>query len=245
MASVKPIRTEEDYESALERVSELMDALSGPQGQIEDPDYPGRDELDVLVDLIVLYEARHYPIDPPTAIGAIEYEMDERGMTLRDLIPIIGSRSKVSEVLSGKREITMPMARALHRDLGIPAEILLSLPSPSTESPLSDMDPQKFPLNAMAKLGWIRQVPVSEMKHYAREIVDDLIKRAGGQNVALDPLYRKSDHRRMNARTDEYALTAWCLQVMAAANSRDGIGEYRRGTVTEDFLRETNTAKAW
>ena len=145
MAAVKPIRAEEDYEAALERVSELMDTLSGPQGQIEDPNHPDRIELDVLTDLVHLYEARHYPIDPPTPIGAIEYEMDRRGLTLRDLIPIIGSRSKVSEILSGKREITMPMARALHQHLNIPAEILLRDPAADSDDPLSDMGPAEIP----------------------------------------------------------------------------------------------------
>ena len=131
MATVKPIRTEEDYETALTRVSELIDALSGPHGQVEDPNHPARLELDALTDLVELYEARHYPIDPPTAVGAIEFEMDRLGMKPSDLIPIIGSRSKVSEVLSGKREITMSMARALHKRLGIDAETLLQEPLPS------------------------------------------------------------------------------------------------------------------
>ena len=65
MATLKPIRTEEDYEAALARVSELIDALSGPQGQVDDPNHPARLELDVLTDLVELYEARHYPIAPP------------------------------------------------------------------------------------------------------------------------------------------------------------------------------------
>ena len=118
MATLKPIRTEEDYEAALARVSDLIDSLSGPQGQVDDPNHPARLELDVLTDMVELYEARHYPIDPPTAVGAIEYEMDRLGIKSRDLIPIIGSGSKVSEVLSGKREITMPMARELRERSG-------------------------------------------------------------------------------------------------------------------------------
>ena len=128
MATLKPIRTEEDYEVALARVSELMKVVSGPEGQIEDLNHPAVVELDVLVDLVELYEARHYPIDPPTAAGAIEFEMDQRGLTPQDLAPIIGSRSKVSEVLSGKREITMSMARALRERLGIDVETLIQEP---------------------------------------------------------------------------------------------------------------------
>jgi len=113
---IKPIRTEQDYEAALARVDELMDAeLGTPEGE----------ELDVLVDLIEAYESRHVPMGYPSAVEAIQFRMDQDGLSPRDLIPFIGTRAKVSEVLSGKRAITMPMARALHTHLGIPAEVLL------------------------------------------------------------------------------------------------------------------------
>ena len=120
MVTVNPIRTEEDYEAALARVEEIFHAKLGtPEG----------DELDVLTDLIVVYEDKHYPIGPPSLLGAIEFCMEERGLTQDDLIPLIGSRQKVAEVLAGKRDITMPMARALHKHMGIPAESLLQEPT--------------------------------------------------------------------------------------------------------------------
>ena len=112
MANVTPIRTEADYQAALARVNALMDAAAGsPEGE----------ELDVLVDLVALYESRRYQIGHPSPVEAIEFRMDQQGLSARDLVPLIGSRAKVSEVLSGKRGITMSMARALHRHLGIPA----------------------------------------------------------------------------------------------------------------------------
>ncbi len=86
---------------------------------------PEGDELDVLTDLILVYEDKHYPIEPSNLIGAIEFCLEQRGMTDDDLIPMIGSRQKVAEVLSGESDITMPMARSLHEQLGIPAESLL------------------------------------------------------------------------------------------------------------------------
>ena len=125
MLGIRSIRTEEDYEAALARVSDLMDVLSGPEEQVEDLEDPNRIELDVLVDLVELYEAKHHPIEFPSALAAIEFHMDQQGLKQRDLIPYIGGRAKVSEVLSGKRPITMSIARALHRHLGIPADILL------------------------------------------------------------------------------------------------------------------------
>lgn len=116
MADTRPVRTQADYEAALARIDEIMDA---------DPDSPDARELDVLVDLVELYESRHEPMGHPDPVSAITFRMDQAGLEPRDLIPFIGSRAKVSEVLSGKRAITMPMARALHEHLGIPTGVLL------------------------------------------------------------------------------------------------------------------------
>ena len=103
-------------EAALVRIDELMDA---------DPGSPDARELDVLVDLVELYESRHEPMGYPDPVSAIEFRMEQAGLKPHDLIPFIGSRAKVSEVLSGKRAVTKPMARAFHEQLGIPAEVLL------------------------------------------------------------------------------------------------------------------------
>lgn len=120
MGTITPIRTFEDYQEALARIDALMDTAGagGPEDQ----------ELELLVDLVTVYESRHFPIDFPSPVEAIEFRMDQQGLSRRDLVPYIGSRAKVSEVLAGKRAITMSMARALHRHLGIPAEVLLQEP---------------------------------------------------------------------------------------------------------------------
>lgn len=131
MARVRAIRSEEDYDAALARITELMDALSGPEGQVDDPDAPNRIELDILADLVELYEERHRPVGFPDPVSAITFRMDQANLAPRDLVPFIGSRAKVSEVLAGKRAITMPIARALHQHLGIPADVLLQAPGAS------------------------------------------------------------------------------------------------------------------
>lgn len=119
MADIKPIRTEKDYEATMARINELMDAeFESPEGE----------ELDVLVDLVELYESKHTPMGFPGPLAAIEFRMEHGGLSPHDLIPVIGSREMVSEVLSGKRAITMKMARALHTRLGIPADALLREP---------------------------------------------------------------------------------------------------------------------
>ena len=235
MADIRPIRTEQDYEAALARIAELMDALSPSEGQIDDEADPRRVELDVLSDLVEQYEDRHYPIDLPGPVAAIEFQMDQMGMTQRDLIPFIGSRAKVSEVLSGKRPITMAMARALHQHLRIPADILLRAPGATLPHDRPDIDWTRFPLKALAKAGWIPDLP--RLKDHAEELVRGLIDEAGGPEFALAPLYRKNDDRRVNAKTDEYALNAWCWRVIAEAKGRHFSAEYQSGTVTPEFLR--------
>jgi len=224
---VKPIRSEADYEAALARIDALMNAEPGtPEGA----------ELDVLTDLVELYESKHVPIGYPSPVAAIEFRMEQAGLAQRDLVPFIGSRAKVSEVLSGKRQLTMPMARALHDHLGIPAEVLLQDAGPALAEPLAGIQWERFPLETMAKRGWIRKV--SNLRSRAKEVLGELVKRAGGPDVAGAVLYRKSDHARTNAKADPYALRAWCWKVLADANTTRPQAPHRPGTVTFDFLRQ-------
>ncbi len=113
---VKPIRTEADHEAALEEVGALWGAPCGtPEG----------DRLDVLATLIDVYEAKHHPIDPPDPIEAIKFRMEQQGMTRKDLEEMIGTRTRVAEVLNRKRALSIGMIRRLNDRLGIPAEILI------------------------------------------------------------------------------------------------------------------------
>ena len=89
------------------------------------PGTPEGDQLDILATLVEAYEARHHPIEAPDPIAALEYFMEQRGVTRADLVPLLGSRSRVSEILNRKRRLTMEMAWRLHRELGIPAEAVI------------------------------------------------------------------------------------------------------------------------
>ena len=115
---VAPIRTKRDYRRALKEIEALMDAKRGtPEG----------DRLDVLVTLVEAWEAKHYPIDLPDPVAAIKYHMEQQGLAPKDLVPYIGNRNRVYEVLNRKRPLTLKMVWRLHRGLGIPAESLIKV----------------------------------------------------------------------------------------------------------------------
>jgi len=113
---IKPIKSRRDHRRALKAIDGLMHAKRNtPEG----------DRLDVLVALVEVWEAKHYPLDLPDPIEAIKYHMEHKGLGPRDLIPFIGGRNRVYEVLARKRPLTLKMVWRLHEGLGIPAESLI------------------------------------------------------------------------------------------------------------------------
>ncbi len=116
MSDVKPIRTNADYKKALAEARKLWGAKSGTSLG---------DRLDVLATLIDLYETEHYPIDPPDPVEAIKFRMEQQGMTRKDLERMIGTRTRVAEVLNRKRSLSINMIRRLHKELGISADVLI------------------------------------------------------------------------------------------------------------------------
>jgi HTH-type transcriptional regulator/antitoxin HigA len=114
--TIKPIKSERQYRRALKEIEGLMAAKRNtPEG----------DRLDVLVTLVEAWEAKHYPLDLPDPVEAIKYHLESRGLTPNDLVPYIGSRNGVQEVLTRQRPLTLTMIRRLHEGLGIPAESLI------------------------------------------------------------------------------------------------------------------------
>jgi len=114
--NIKPIKTDTDYRAALKEIGALMSAVSeSPEGE----------KLDVLVTLVEAYERKHYPLDLPDPVEAIKFEMEQKGLSFKDLEPMIGKSNRVYEVLTHKRSLTLKMIRRLHEQLGIPAESLI------------------------------------------------------------------------------------------------------------------------
>lgn len=114
--NIKPIKTAEDHQKALARIDELWDA---------EPNTEASDELDILVTLVEAYEEAKYKIDAPDPVEAIKFRMEQEGLKDSDLVPFLGQRSRVSEVLNRKRRLTLPMIRRLHNSLHIPLECLV------------------------------------------------------------------------------------------------------------------------
>ena len=116
MKNLKPLRSEADYERALAEVERLWGAKAGT---------PRGDRLEILATLIDSYEAANYPMDPPDPVEAIKFRMEQQGLTRKDLEKVLGSRTRVSEVLNRKRGLSIEMIRQLHAKLGISADVLI------------------------------------------------------------------------------------------------------------------------
>ena len=117
--NIKPIKTDTDYRAALIEVETLMMA---------EPNTPEGEKLDILVTLIEAFERKHFPLDLPDPIEAIKFEMEQKGLSVKDLEPMIGKSNRVYEVLNRKRSLTLKMIWKLHQELGIPAESLIKQP---------------------------------------------------------------------------------------------------------------------
>ena len=231
MAHVRPIKTEADRVAALARIDALMD--------LDDRCAADTEELAVLAELVEAYERKHFPIELPTVVEAIRFRMEQLGLEPRDLAPHIGSRGKVSEVLSGKQPLSLAMIRALHKNLGIPAEVLLqeqaSKFAPSAlHDDLSLIEWKRLPLLEMSKRGWCGVV--NRLREKAEEIGRELLTAAGGQDAVPAPLWRRGDNRSPNAKADPYALFAWTIRVLGVARSEPLSTVYRPNTVSPDFL---------
>ncbi len=115
--NIRPIKSEEDYQNAITRIAELWGAAK---------DTARGDELDLLITLVEAFEMKHYAIAPPDPIDAIKFRMEQMGMNNADMVKYLGSQSRVSEILNGKRKLTLNMIKSLYKELKIPAEVLLA-----------------------------------------------------------------------------------------------------------------------
>ena len=224
MMQAKIIKTESEYDKALSRIDELMDAIPGTSEG---------DEFELLVTLVELYEAQEYAIDLPDAVSAIKFRMEQQGLKQKDLVLYIGSKSKVSEVLSGKRPLSLSMIRKLHAGLGISAEVLLQEQGANLPVIPEGLKWQGFPLAEMLKRKWINfKGTLPEAKEHAEELLGIWVAPLGAD--ALQPTLLKQ-HIRGRNNGNPYSLAAWRIRVSLLAFEQN-IPDYTSGTVDHDFM---------
>lgn len=232
MFNIKIIKSESEHEIALARLMELMDV--DPQ-----EDSVEANEIEVLALLIEEYERQHYLMDPPDPIEAIKFRMDQSNFKNKDLITYIGSASKVSEVLSGKRSLSLKMIRKLSAGLGISADVLIREPVQHKVSSL-EVDWDLFPVSEMKKYNYFPSFSGSliELKEYAAEHIGKFFNQCDGFDLK-PALLRSTAHLRSNEKTmDEYALWAWQAKVLQKVKSEHLDVDFIQGTVTKSWLEQ-------
>lgn len=204
---IKPIKTEEDYQEALSLLEELIDA--SPEANTTEAE-----QLDVLSSLIQSYEDDRYRIDTPSAIDAIKFVMEQRDLEPKDLIPYIGSKGRVSEVLSGKRSLSIEMIRSLEAGLGIPAKVLIKRPQLSDDAGYDSWDIKVF--EEMKKRGYFEGLKEStkEKSTLLKQFFESI-----NHPTAVQALLRQSSYR--TSTTDKTALAAWTGFVIKKADEID------------------------
>lgn len=233
--TIKIIKTEAANNKALKRIEHLMGTAR--------PGTSEGDELELLTTLVELYEKENAPILPPSPVEAIRFRMDQMDLTNRGLVPILGSKSRVSEVLSGKRPLTLSMIRALRKHLDIPADVLVDSPEELPQEP-TGIQWENYPLKELVHRGWFQGLKrwKKEFSAQAEELMRNLHERAGGGPFCTPAAcFRKGSRR--NAKADPYALHAWILCVKATATQflrehRSELGAFDPKRLDDDFFRE-------
>jgi len=224
MDKIKSIKTEQDYSEALKLIEELMNLDP-------DPDSDEGQQLSVLATLIKEYEAKSFPKTLPNPVEAIKFRMEQEGLQPSELEPYIGSRGRVSEILSGKRPLTLEMMRALEAGLGIPAKVLIQKPD-------QNLDPQDQQwdmalVKTMTKRGYFGNVSLK--KFDKEELIRNFFSllQSQAQPVAL---FRKTNFRSL-PRTDKKALSAWMIRVLEKAKKLKPPVKYKHGIIDIAFMQ--------
>ena len=220
------IKTEADYKLAMKEAGRLI-AMDPSPGTSD------AERLDLISLLIENYEKEYFPFELPSAIDAIKFRMEEQGLKQRDLSPFIGNRSKVSEVLSGKRALTIQMVRALNKGLRIPLGVLMQEQRLAGENEFA-VDWERFPLKDMLNKGWLKATS-QELRNDRAVLLEHFFTQIGG-TVELPSLCRRTFVERSGKTMDRYALLAWTARVLIKAKDID-LPPYRIQNVDDNFFR--------
>jgi HTH-type transcriptional regulator / antitoxin HigA len=222
--NIRPVNSEHAYDEAIKRIEKLWGAESAtPEG----------DELDVLLTLVRVYEKENHPVPPPTPIEAISFVMDQRGMKQADLVPYIGSRSKVSEILRGKRTLSLSMIRSLHTHLSIPAEILI-VDGMDFPSDGEGVKWNSFPVTEIVNRGWVTGL---DPKTQAEEIMRELASQACADSDFTEQnraCLRQGARR--NEKDDPYSIDAWILGVLSQVETIETGIKFNQDILDKNFI---------
>jgi HTH-type transcriptional regulator/antitoxin HigA len=225
MIEIKVIKTENDYREALKSIEMLM--ANDP-----DPESTEGEQLELLSTLVADYESKAFPATLPDPVEAIKFRMEQADLKPADLVPFIGSKSRVSEILSGKRKLTVDMMRALEAGLGIPAKVLLGQPEQDENSQYRNWDVRV--LKEMKSRGYFGKAPFKIQN--AGELVKQFFEPVCSPSQLLGML-RQSSYR-SSPRTDRRALAAWSGAVLRKAKKIKVSTKYKKGTVNLAFMQE-------
>lgn len=228
MTKAKLIKTDSDYKKTLIRIDEIFDAVPGTEEG---------DELDLLVTLVELYEKQKYYIEAPDPVSAIKFRMEQQGLKGKDLIPYIGNKSKVSEVLTGKRSLSLSMIRKLNEGLGIPAEVLIKEPQKELPDSIIMEHGKNFPFTEMFRKGWFRKFfdgSLTEAKSLAEELIVNFI---GDFKIKdFEMCYNRKTNTVIDEKTNDI-LMAWRIRVMRIA-SAEKLPIWNNEILSDDFFAE-------
>ncbi len=222
-----PITTEEEYESTMARLIKTLNSESGDSSRSELPD---------LIERVKAYEDEHYPIEFPDALSAIEFHMDQTGLSLKDIAPCFGSINKARDVLAGRRELTLSMKRSLHEMFQIPADVLLGEPNKDFHPDVNQDEIKRFPWNEIRRKGWV--TPWNDWKDRKEEMYIELARLEQGIPAPSSVLLRKSGKYRGKSDANHHAVQAWCMRVANIASDNPTTGAYVSGSITHELMRK-------
>lgn len=229
--SPRVIRTEEQYHLYFSEVERLLSLALTPGSEESE-------RLELLTVLIEDYENSNYAIAPVDPIDAIKFRMEEKGLRQVDLAPYFGTKSRVSEVLSGKRPLTVAMIKALSVGLGIAPQTLLGLEGEAeyTVRTIEDeVNWSKFPIKEMISRGWIDSI-VSKTKKSAEEQVKTFIEQLGGSTAAAS--FKRTLSGDAYSPATQYKLYAWIARVIQRSREKKTVVTYQNDSINKEFLRE-------
>lgn len=222
-----PIKTRKEYDDTLALLVKLLNE--------EDDDHPHPD-IPNLLSLVKAYEDEQFPIGFPDALSAIKFEMDQSELSVKDLAPCFGSIRKARDVLAGRSKLTLSMARSLHEEFQIPADVLLGEPGKTFNPKVPVTELKHFPWNEIVKRGWVTKW--KSRRERFEEMFVELARLELDSPIFSPAFLRETGRFRAHSNPNHYSVQAWCMQVANLASDNPAAGIYISKSVTREFMRE-------